>query len=175
MKNSSRATHERPPAPHSRCFPVSIPSLINYAQDNGPAPAAASAFKQHVARAVVFMSITNGKTLFTETDRPIHTLNVGQFFVRNVFYSFHLKHSKTANLCQDSWSPYNCPDPKVVKIPFENSCIWIVIHISTEIEPFLAGEIFHPSKNFVSIRWQLLELSAKFITPPSSCSGKNCF
>jgi len=52
------------------------------------------------------------------------------------------------------------------KNPFENSCIRIVIQISTNIRQFVARETSHPLEKLIKNYRQLIESSAKFVQLP---------
>jgi len=65
------------------------------------------------------------------------------------------------------------PHAKMVEIPLNNSCFWVVIQITTETEQFVAGESSHPSNKFVRICRKFLDFSAKFDELPLSYEDKN--
>jgi len=64
---------------------------------------------------------------------------------------------------------------KFKKKSIKNSGLRIVIRIRSKTECFVASQTSHPSKNFIRICGQLLELSAKYVEFPLSDIGKNSF
>jgi len=62
--------------------------------------------------------------------------------------------------------------PIVVQIPLKNSCILIMLHISTATEQFVACETFHSLKKVCRNPSTLLELSAQAVNKPLSHNCK---